>query len=234
MQISIAITLLQSLLLLSLIIKTCLPCFSGYQSFIIDLTMFSSSQSLAYVYSTAIKTLVLLLAYFFTDKFHDVLKAVYYPKSYGAIQLLNADRSTVLTDKDDILDRWAELFNCMLKQSTINDNVMSQKEWNVLLEWWHVENLRFLFSLNKNEIFVNFACMSSLNGRIKSTLNLNPSLELRKGVCITSWTTHINGTETDRVVSLHVEEKGYPLRIQWCFQAFHTTIIQTERKFSRL
>ena len=76
-----------------------------------------------------------------TKKFHDTLKAVYYPKSCGAIPLLNADRNTLLTDEDAILDRWAALFNSMFNHSTINDNAinrLSQKEWNVLLDWWHV------------------------------------------------------------------------------------------------
>ena len=49
-------------------------------------------------------------------KFHDVLKTIYGPKSSGATTLLNADGSTLLTDKDAILERWAEYFNSVLNQ----------------------------------------------------------------------------------------------------------------------
>ena len=44
-------------------------------------------------------------------KFHDALKTINGPKSFGATQLLSADGSTLLTDKDVILKRWEEHFN---------------------------------------------------------------------------------------------------------------------------
>ena len=47
-------------------------------------------------------------------KFHDALKTIYGPKSSGATPLLSADGSTLLTDKDAILKRWAEHFNSVL------------------------------------------------------------------------------------------------------------------------
>ena len=41
-------------------------------------------------------------------KFHDALKTIYGPKSSGAPTLLSADGSTLPTDKEAILKRWAE------------------------------------------------------------------------------------------------------------------------------
>ena len=43
-------------------------------------------------------------------KFHDALKTIYGPKSSGATTLLSADGNTLLTDKEAILERWAEHF----------------------------------------------------------------------------------------------------------------------------
>ena len=51
---------------------------------------------------------------------------------------VSADGSTLLTDKDAILKRWAEQFNSVLKrQSSVNDNAINrlpQIECNVLLD----------------------------------------------------------------------------------------------------
>ena len=44
-------------------------------------------------------------------KFHDALKTIYGPKSSGVTTLLSADGNTLLTDKEAILERWAEHFN---------------------------------------------------------------------------------------------------------------------------
>ena len=52
-------------------------------------------------------------------KFHDALKTIYGPKSSSATPLLSADGSTLLTDKDAILKRWAEHFNHKCAQSPI-------------------------------------------------------------------------------------------------------------------
>ena len=71
-------------------------------------------------------------------KFHDALKKIYGPKSSGATPLLSADGSTLLTDKDAILKRWAEHFNSVLNRpSSVNDNAINrlpQIECNVLLD----------------------------------------------------------------------------------------------------
>ena len=39
-------------------------------------------------------------------KLHDALKTMYGPKISGATNLLSADRSTILTDKEAIWERW--------------------------------------------------------------------------------------------------------------------------------
>ena len=71
-------------------------------------------------------------------KFHDALKTKYGPKSSGATPLLSEDGSTLLTDKDAILKRWAEHFNSVLNfPSSVNDNAINrlpQIECNVLLD----------------------------------------------------------------------------------------------------
>ena len=60
-------------------------------------------------------------------KFHDALKTVHCPKSSGAIPLLIADRSTLLTAKDAILERRAEHFNGVLNRpSSVNDNAINR------------------------------------------------------------------------------------------------------------
>ena len=70
-------------------------------------------------------------------KFHDALKAVFGPKSSGATPLPSANGSTLLTDNDAILERWAEHFSSVLNQpSSVNDNAINslpQIECNVLL-----------------------------------------------------------------------------------------------------
>ena len=71
-------------------------------------------------------------------KFHDALKTVFGPKSSGATPLLIADGSTLLTNKDAILKRWAEHFNSVLNRpSSVNDNAITrlpQIECNILLD----------------------------------------------------------------------------------------------------
>ena len=60
-------------------------------------------------------------------KFNDALKIVYGPKSSGATPVLSADGSTLLTDKDAILERWAEHFNSVLNRpSTVSDNAFNR------------------------------------------------------------------------------------------------------------
>ena len=60
-------------------------------------------------------------------KFHDALKTIYSPKSSEATTLLNADGSTLLTDKEAILKGWAEHFNSVLNRpSSINEDAIDR------------------------------------------------------------------------------------------------------------
>ena len=79
----------------------------------------------------------------FTDrkdmkKFFDALKTVYGPQSSGTTSLLSADGTSLLTDKEAILKRWAEHFDGVLNwPSSINDeaiNRLPQVECNPLLD----------------------------------------------------------------------------------------------------
>ena len=71
-------------------------------------------------------------------KFFDALKTVYGPQSSGTTPLLSADGTSLLTDKEAILKRWAEHFdNVLNRPSSINDdavNRLPQVECNLLLD----------------------------------------------------------------------------------------------------
>ena len=73
-----------------------------------------------------------------SQKFFDALKTVYGPQSSGTTPLLNADGTSLLTDKEAILKRWAEHFDGVLNRpSSINDeaiNRLPQVECNPLLD----------------------------------------------------------------------------------------------------
>ena len=53
-----------------------------------------------------------------SKKFHDGLRAVYGPKAPGSMPIKSADQSTLLTDKADILVRWAEHFEKLLNRES--------------------------------------------------------------------------------------------------------------------
>ena len=71
-------------------------------------------------------------------KFNDALKTIYGPKSSGATTLLSVYGSTLLTDKEVILKRWAKHFNSVLNRpSNINEDAIDrlpQIEYIVVLE----------------------------------------------------------------------------------------------------
>ena len=75
---------------------------------------------------------------FLTDICNHALKTIYGPKRSGATTLLSADGNTLLTDKEAILERWAEHFNSVLNRpSSINEDAIDrlpQIECNVLLD----------------------------------------------------------------------------------------------------
>ena len=71
-------------------------------------------------------------------KLFDALKTIYGPHSSGTTPLLSADGTSLLTDKEAILKRWAEHFDGVLNRpSSINAkaiNRLAQAECNPLLD----------------------------------------------------------------------------------------------------
>ena len=71
-------------------------------------------------------------------KFFDALKTIYGPQNSGTTPLLSADGTSLLTDKETILKRWAEHFDGVLNRpSSINDeaiNRLPQVKCNPLLD----------------------------------------------------------------------------------------------------
>ena len=62
-----------------------------------------------------------------TKNFYRALKAVYGPTSSGTSPLLSADGNSLVTDKEKILERWAEHFdNVLNRPSTINDEAIAR------------------------------------------------------------------------------------------------------------
>jgi len=60
-------------------------------------------------------------------KFYSALKAVYGPTSSGSPPLLSSDGNTLISDKEKILERWAEHFNNVLNRpSTINEEAIAR------------------------------------------------------------------------------------------------------------
>ena len=58
--------------------------------------------------------------------FYSALKAIYGPSSSSSPTLLSSDGSTLLTDHDKVLERWAEHFcNVLNRPSSINDEAIS-------------------------------------------------------------------------------------------------------------
>ena len=61
------------------------------------------------------------------DMFLDALKTVYGPQSSGTTPLLSADATSLLTNKEAILKRWAEYFDGVLNRiSSINDEAINR------------------------------------------------------------------------------------------------------------
>ena len=59
-------------------------------------------------------------------KFFDALKTVYGPQSSGTTPLLSAGGTSLLTDKEAILKKWAEHFDSVLNRpSSISDDAIT-------------------------------------------------------------------------------------------------------------
>ena len=61
-----------------------------------------------------------------TKKFFDALKKIYVPQSSGTTPLLSADGTSLLTDKEAFLKRWAEHFDGVLNRPSIYDEAISR------------------------------------------------------------------------------------------------------------
>ena len=63
----------------------------------------------------------------------DALKTVYGPQSSGTTPLLSADGTSLLTDKEAFLKRWAEHFDGVL-----NRHHLSVMKLSTNYHWWNV------------------------------------------------------------------------------------------------
>ena len=148
-------------------------------------------------------------------KFHEAVTTIYGPKRSGATQRLIADGSTILTDKDATLERWAEHFNSMLNcPSSVNGNAINrlpQIECNVLLD-------EFPTATETRKAIQHLP-----SGKAPGADAIPAEVYKAGGLPMAK--------KTDRVFSMHVEEGGYPTRLQG---GFHNPPIQTERKSSSL
>ena len=141
-------------------------------------------------------------------KFHDALKTVYGPKSSRATQLLSADGSILFIDKDAIFERLAEHFNSVHRPSTVNDSAiirLPQIEYNVMIDEFPTG------TETRKAIQYLSSCKAPGADAIPAEI-------------------YKDGSETDIVVSMHVNEGGHPTGIQGCFD---NPSIQTLRKSSR-
>ena len=60
--------------------------------------------------------------------FFDALKTVYGPHSSGTTPILSVDGTSLLTDKEAVLKRWAEHFDSVLNRpSSINDDAINRQ-----------------------------------------------------------------------------------------------------------
>ena len=149
-------------------------------------------------------------------KFHDALKTIYGPKSSGATPLLSADGSTLLTDKDAILKRWADHFNSVLNRpSSVNDNAINrlpQIDCNVLLDEFPTvtETRKAIQHLS--------------SGKEPGTDAIPTEVYKAGGLPMAEKLTEL-------FQCMHVEKGGYPTSLQRCF---HNPPTQTERKSSSL
>ena len=68
-------------------------------------------------------------------KFFGALKTIYGPQSSGTTPLLSVDETSILTDKEAILKRWAEHFDGVLNRpSSITDEAINKLPCNSLLD----------------------------------------------------------------------------------------------------
>ena len=133
-------------------------------------------------------------------KFFDALKTVYGPQSSGTTLLLSADGTTLLTDKEAVLKRWAEHFDGVLNRpSSINDkaiNRLPQVECNPLLD-----ELPTVPETVKAIKLLSF-------GKAPGSDAIPAEIYKTGGPPVAD--------KTDRVISHYVEKRSHPSRIQGC------------------
>ena len=131
-------------------------------------------------------------------KFHDAIKTIYGPKSYAATTLLGADGSTLLTDKEAVLKRWAEHFsNVLNRPSSTNEDATNrppQIECNVLLDEFPT-----VMETRKSVQYLS-------SGKAPGADAITAEVYKAGGLPMAE-------KPADRVVSLYVGEGGYPTRI---------------------
>ena len=149
------------------------------------------------------------------DMFFDALKTIYGPQSSGTTPLLCAKGTSLLTDKEAILKRWAGHFDSVLNRpSSINDeatNRLPQVECNPLLDE--------LPTISETVKAIKLLSSGKAPG---SECNTCRDLQSRRSS---------NCRETDRVISYYVEKRSHPSRIQGCN---NYPPIQKERESSSL
>ena len=146
-------------------------------------------------------------------KFFDALKTVYGPQSSETTPLLSADGTSLLTDKEAILKRWAEHFDGVLNRpSSINDeaiNRLPQVECNPLLDE-----------------------LPTVSETVKAIKLIWQGSRIRCNTCRDLQSRRSSSCrETDRVISHYVEKRSHPSRIQGCNKY---PPIQKERESSSL
>ena len=144
-----------------------------------------------------------------------MMKTIYGPKSSGATTLLSADGSTLLSDKEAILKRWAEHFNSVLNRpSSINEDaidILPQIECNVLLDEFPT-------------VMETRTAVQQLPSGKTLDADAIPAEVYKAGMVCGGGLPMVEKLTVDL---LYVEEGGYPIRIQGCI---HNPPIQADRK----
>ena len=146
-------------------------------------------------------------------KLFDALKTGYGPQSSETTPLLSADATSLLTDKEAILKRWAEHFDSVLNRpSFINDdaiNRLPQVECNLLLDDFPT-------------VAETVKAITLLSSGMAPGTDANTCWDLQSR-------RNFSCKEYDRVISHYVEKRSYPSRIQGCV---NYPPIQTDRESS--
>ena len=62
-----------------------------------------------------------------TERFYDALKSIYGPQHSTPLPLFSADNSKLTSEKEGIMDRWAEHFNKVLNYSSkVNERALAR------------------------------------------------------------------------------------------------------------